>query len=159
MCRLDRKLSKLAVDRLVDSIGKSELCVLVGDSTADVTVKAVDEMKLPVEPSMRFSNPAAKLLGRLPVEDMIEVVEAIRVDILGNDSIAHSFFIVVSSLVNAAVEFSWGMFLLLEFSVFVVIAVVAAGSPLIFVFPIARCGILGLLWLTEMVASTISRLF
>lgn len=139
MCRLDRKLSKMAVDRLVDLVEANEVDALVGDSTADVTVEAADEMELPVEPSMRSPNPAAESSGRLSVEDVVEVVEA-------DDSIVHSSFMVVSTLIDAAVEFSWGMFLLLESSVFVVIAVVAPGSPLMFVLPIARCGILGLLW-------------
>jgi hypothetical protein len=37
------------------------------------------------------------------------------------------------------------MFLLLELLAFIIIVVVAPGLPLIFVLPIARCDILGLL--------------
>lgn len=145
MSRLDRKLSKMAVDRLVDLVEASEVDALVGDSAAEVTVEAVDDVKLLVEPSMRFPDPAAKLRGRLSVEDVAEVVEAALVDILGDDSTVHSSFIMVSALIDAAVEFSLGMFLLLELSVFVVMAVVAPGSPLMFVLSIARCENLGLL--------------
>lgn len=145
MSRLDRKLSKMAVDRLVDLVEASQVDALVGDSAAEVTVEAVDDVKLLVEPSMRFSNPAAKSWGRLSVEDVAEVVEAALVDILGDDSTVHSSFIMVSALIDAAVEFSSRMFLLLELSVFVVMAVVAPGSPLMFVLSIARCENLGLL--------------
>jgi hypothetical protein len=80
------------------------------------------------------------------VEDVVEVAKAALVDILGDDSTVHSSFIIVSALIDAAVEFFRGMFLVLELSVFVVMAVVGLGSPLMFVLPVRRCEISGLLW-------------
>lgn len=90
------------------------------------------------------------------MEDVVEVVEEALVDILGDDSTVHFSIIMVLDVVDGAVELSLGMFLLLGLSVFVVIAVEALGSLLMFVLSMAGCKILGLLWSTEMVTPTCS---
>ena len=105
ICRLDRKLSTIVVNRLVSLVEASEVDALVGD-LADIIVEVADEMELLVKLSMRSPNLAAELSGRLSVEDIVEVVKGALVDISGDDSIVRSSFIVVLTLIDAVVEFS-----------------------------------------------------
>lgn len=156
MSRLDRKSPIMAVDGFLDLVEARKVDALVGNAAAEVTVEALDDVELLLEPSMRFPSPVAKSSGSFWVKDVVEVVEEALVDIMGDDSTVHFSIVMFSDVVDTAVELSLGILLLLGLSVFVVIALEAPGSLLMFVLSMARCKILGPFWSTEMVTPAFS---
>lgn len=133
----------------------------LAESGVEVTVGVVEGGELVVESPPRIPPNPKPRSRRLSLEVEVEVeageVEAGAVETLTDESTVDPSLLVDPASAEAASEFFWVVFSVLEPSVFwVVVVVVAVGSPPMVVVPVIRWVISGFLGSTEIVTTTTS---